>query len=391
MTSTTSALSELFSPSETDNIPSGIAQELVRDERVAWIGGPSRWGLFRVTPFVFIGVGLSVVLTYLSSGSGTSPWYYLISIASVQTGINALILPGLLAAGLVFLGMALRDPRRRWTYVVTDRRLMTFYKGRKLREAGIDRLERLQVIRGLEGRIRGIGDIVWARLRKERNSEGRGPDHGLHGFRGMEDPERWKARLLEWRQAVRSHAVRDAKEFEQRAASHAAPAPPGSGMRRVANNRFGFSITLPEHWVGRIGLQERARLRILGLELPVQKVRQSSNEPLHKPPESWNFISVSGRSGMKFRINVNPGPPVATFETSRDKVGRSLIEADGKWRCGPLTGYRVDYRYLDTLFCRFAMLAGDGFHMLINVTVPPDQADDLLPALNAAFGSIREA
>lgn len=159
----------------------------------------------------------------------------------------------------------------------------------------------------------------------------------------------------------------------------------------MSNNRFGFSITLPEHWVGRIGLQERARLRILGLELPFRKVRRLSNEPLHKPPESWNFISVSGRSGMKVRINVNPGPPEAKFETFRDKVGNSLIEADGEWRCGPLTGYRVDYRYLDKLFCRFAMLAGDGFHILINVTVPPDQADDLLPALDAAFGSIREA
>ena len=80
---------------------------------------------------------------------------------------------------------------------------------------------------------------------------------------------------------------------------------------------------------------------------------------------------------------------MATFETSRDKAGERLIDADGDWRCGPLSGYRVDYLYLDKLHCRFAMLARDGFHMLINMTVPPNQADDLLPAVDAVFDSIR--
>lgn len=75
--------------------------------------------------------------------------------ASDQGGSKALILPGLVAAYLVVLGLALRDPRGRWTYVVTDRRLMTFYNGQKLRDADVSRLNRLTVIRGIDGR-RGI-------------------------------------------------------------------------------------------------------------------------------------------------------------------------------------------------------------------------------------------
>ena len=82
---------------------------------------------------------------------------------------------------------------------------------------------------------------------------------------------------------------------------------------------------------------------------------------------------------------------MATFETSRDKVGERLIDADGNWRCGPLSGYRVDYFYLDKIHCRFAMLAGDGFHILVNIALPPKQASNLLPAVDAVFDSIRAA
>jgi hypothetical protein len=92
---------------------------------------------------------------------------------------------------------------------------------------------------------------------------------------------------------------------------------------------------------------------------------------------------------MKFTVNVNDGPPAATFETSRDKVGDALVDADGDLRCGPLSGYRVDYVHVDKRHCCFAMLAGDGFHVLFNVVIPLDQAEDLLPAVDAVFDSIR--
>lgn len=389
MASSTPELLEIFPPSDLHNAPPGVEQELLRGEQLVWIGGPARWGLFNATPFVLILVGALGYLTYLGTASEASPWQYLVMMASAQRGTDALILPGLAAGYLVILALALRDPRGRWTYVVTDRRLLTFYKGRKLREADVSRLDRLRVIQGIDGRLRNFGDVIWARVGREHGKGGRGPDQGRHGFRGMPEPSQWKQRLLAWGEAVARLAAEDARSFQQQAADPAAGTASGAGARRIANRNFGFSMTLPEHWVGRIGFQERAPFRILGLKMPFEQILEKSNEPLHKPPESWNFITVAGRSGMKFTININQGSPVATFETSSNKVGKSLIDADGQWRCGPLCGYRVDYRYLDQLHCRFAMLAGEGFHMLVNITIPPDQADDLLPAIDAVFSSIR--
>ena len=386
------SLSQLFPPSEIDGVPSVVHDELASDENIAWIGGPDRWGLFRATPFLLILVVAIGYLTYLGAASDSSPWQYLLWTQSAQSGTDAMILPGLVTGYLVILALAMRDPRGRWTYVVTDRRLLTFYKGRKLRELGADRVDRLKVLKGIEGRLRDIGDVVWSRGGGGGVGEGaeRGPDQGRRGFRGMRQPDQWKTRLLAWATALEAMAADDAAAFVRRAATRDPDAPSdNAGARRLVNRKFGFEITLPERWVGRIGLQERAPFRILGLEMPFKQIKQSSNEPLHNPPESWNFITVAGRSGLKFKVNVKQGPPVATFEASRNKVGKSLIDADGDWRCGPLSGYRVDYLYLDKMHCRFAMLSGDGFHMLANITLPPDQTEDLLPAVDAIFDSIR--
>lgn len=382
-------MQEIFPASEEPGTPQYVRDELVRGERLVWVGGPWRWGLFRATPFVLILVGAVGYLAYLGSESDASPWQYLAMMAAAQTGTDALILPGLAAGYFIILALALRDPRARWTYAASDRRLMTFYKGRKLREADVSKLDRLEVLRGIDGSLRNFGDVVWARVNKDHGPGGRGPDQGRHGFRGMKNPLAWKQRILHWGEAVRHGAARDAKSFHDRSRSAQASTAPVNGMQRLDNRRFGISMVVPDHWVGRIGLQERAPFRIFGFEMPFQQIKHVSNQPLHKAPDAWNYITVAGRSGMKFQVNINPGPPAAAFEASRNKVGKSLIDAEGNWVCGPLKGYRVDYLYLDKLHCRFAMLAGEDFHMLINITLPPGQADDLLPAVDAIFDSIR--
>jgi len=385
----TQELREIFPSSETQGVPTSVSDELGHDEQVVWIGGPARWGLFRATPFLLIIAGAFGYLAYLAAGSDASVWQYLTWILSVQSGTDALIIPGLAAGYALILGLAMRDPRNRWMYVVTDRRLMTFFKGRKLRETGTEKLNVLQSIQGLEGRLRDIGDVVWSRGHGDYSSSKGGPDQGRRGFRGMQQPDVWNARLLEWGAGLAAMAASHARTFETQVSNTDSDSNSVAGTRHLVNRRFGFSMTIPAHWVGRIGLQESAPFRILSLETPFKQTRRLSNEPLHKPPESWNFIAVAGRSGMRFTVNINQGPPIASFETSRDKVGKTLIDPDGDRRGGPLTGYSVDYRYLDRFHCRFAMLAGEGFHMLAKITIPPDQADDLLPAVNAVFDSIR--
>lgn len=382
-------LIELFPPSATDSVSRTVRDELEPEEDILWIGGPDRWGLFRATPFVLILAGAVGFLAYVGAASDASPWQYLMMMGASRSGTDALIMPGLVAGYLIILALAMRDPRRRWTYVVTDRRLMTFYKGRRLRVLSAAQSERLMVLKGIEGQLRDIGDVVWSRGGSGEGA-GHGPDQGRRGFRGMRQPERWKARLIEWSEALAGMAADDAAAFVRHASTRDPKASSdNANARRLVNRKYGFEITLPEHWVGRIGREEQAPFSLLGLEMPFKQIKQLSNEPLHNPPDSWTFITIAGRSGMQFKVNVSLGQPVATFETSRNKVGKNLIDADGNWRCGPLSGYRVDYLYLDKLRCRFAMLAGDGFHMLANITLPPDQAEDLLPAVDAVFDSIR--
>jgi hypothetical protein len=383
-------LQDIFPRPESQRIPDEVLAEMAEGEPVIWHGVPDRWGLFRATPFVVaivLAVGVSIAM---SSGTGLTPAEYLWRLAGSLGADPALIATAAAAMFFGFLAASLRDPRNRWTYVVTDRRMITFHKGRKLREADITRLERLRVVQGLEARIRDVGHVVWERIRYSENSRVRGPDQGEHGFRGMRNPKDWAERLQSWGQALSHGAAADAREFRSRAAEPNAGAPPPSGSRVLRNRRFGFEMTLPGRWVGRIGRQQRKPFELFGLELPLQSLERVSKRPLHDSPEDWNYIEVQGRSGMKFTVNVNEGLPVATFETSRDKVADKLVDADGDFRCGPLSGYRVDYGHLGKRHCRFAMLAGDGFHMLFNVAIPLAQAEDLLPAVDAVFDSIRE-
>lgn len=384
-------LREIFPRSDTHDLPEPVAGELLHNERVLWVGGPDRWGLFRLTPFALAPIGAYSALAYLGAESGITAWQMLKMLLANQAGPEALILPALGAGYILALGLALRDPRRRWTYVVTDHRLMTFFKGKKLREAGTQRLDRLRSLQSLEGRLRGIGDVVWARINKGSNSKDQGPDHGRHGFRGMKQPDQWKARLVAWSDALQDIAARDAGAFAKRASDPHHRTTAQTNMRRLMNRAFGFAMTLPEGWVGRIGVQSSIRLNILGLNMPFKQVRKLSNEPIHKAPETWNFIAISGGSGMHLKVIVNEGPPAVTFDSSRNKIGKSVIDAEGDYRCGPLSGFRVDYLFLNKLHCRFATLVGENFHMLINITMPFKQARHLMPAIDAVFDSIRPA
>ena len=390
----TTGLDELFPGPSAPRVPKAVAESLDRDERVLWHGGPDRWGLFRATPFVIaivLTVGASVAM---SSGSGLTPGEYLWRLAG-SLGAD----PGLVAgaAALLFVGLlalSLRDPRSRWAYVVTDRRLLTFHDGRKLRELGPDRLRRLRVLQGIEGRLRNVGDVVWSQLASTDDNV-RGPDQGRHGFRGMRDPQRWHQRLLRWAEAVERVAADDARQFSRAARSsepRAAPAPQEDAnerSRRLENRRFGFAITLPSRWVGRIGVEKKKPLTLLGMRLPIPTLDRVVDRPLHDPPEAWNFIEVRGRSGMKFTLTVERGPAPVASKAARARAGEALVDADADLRQGPLTGYRVDYRHDDRMHVRRAVLEGDDFHAQMIVAVPCAQADDLLPAIDAVLDSIR--
>ena len=389
----TTELDKLFPDPVPDRAPTAVAEALDDGERLVWLGGPDRWGLFRATPFV-IAIGLTAVGSIaMTSGSGLTSGEYLWRLAGSLGADPALVVA---AAAVLFVGLltlSLRDPRSRWTYVVTDRRLLTFHDGRKLRELPPDRIRRLRVLRGIEGRLRNVGDVVWSQVASSDDNV-RGPDQGRHGFRGMRDPERWHERLQQWAEAVERIAADDARTFSaaRDGDPEAGPAPnddANEGSRRLENRRFDFAITLPSRWVGRIGVEEKTPLTLLGMRLPIPTIDRVVDRPLHDPPDAWNFIEVQGRSGMKFTMKVGKGAPPITFEKARAAAGDSLVDANGDLRCGALSGFRVDYRHRDKVYIRRAVLEGGDCHAQIIVALPDDQAPDLLPMIDAVFDSIR--
>lgn len=385
---TTNELQEIFPAPDRPRAPDEVLAETGAGERIIWHGGPDRWGLFRATPFVIavvLALGVSVAM---SSGSGLTPGEYLWRLAGSLGADPALVVSAAIVLLFGFLIASLRDPRHRWTYVVTDRRLMTFYKGRKLREADVRKLRRLRVSRGIEGRLRNVGDVIWAKI-ADTDDNVRGPDQGRHGFRGMRDPEAWNKRLQQWGRAVEAAVAGDAQAFARRTPDPGPESAAADSARRLPNRPNGFSIELPQRWVGRIGRQRKRPLELLGLKLPIPTLDRVVDRPLHDPPAAWNFIEVHGRSGMKFTLNVEDGPPPVSGRTARVRAGEALVDADEHLGKGPLTGYRVDSRHGDGMHVRRVVLAGDGFHVQMIVAVPGAQADDLLPAIDAVLDSIR--
>jgi len=219
------------------------------NEQLLWLGRPSRWGLFRATPFLLI-LGVAwIYLRYLAGTSDATPWQYLSMMMSRQTGLSELIIAGCIL--IYALGLALRDFRDRWIYAITDHRLMTFYQREKLRETSIDRLDRLRVLRGGEAKLRDIGDLVWSRAGGPHSSRGRGPDQERCGFRGLKHPLQWKLRLQRWGEVLKQIAASDADTFtgsgpqaisETGDVSAAVP-----GMRMLVNRKYSHTY----HWTVR--------------------------------------------------------------------------------------------------------------------------------------------
>lgn len=177
-----------------------LGTELEPDERVVWQGRPNRWGFLSATPFV---IALVAALGFLYLTLGGPEVGIGGALSRLLPGEGPLWLPFLLFAVLAVVGyLVLRDPRPRWLYAVTDRRIMTFYRGTKLREVRPDGLHALRVVQSPEMRMRRLGDVVWKDPADRSPAARKGPDGSRWGFRGMADPERWRERMMEWRRVI---------------------------------------------------------------------------------------------------------------------------------------------------------------------------------------------
>ena len=211
---TSKAISDLFPGWDRQQLPPDVEAELEQEEELLWLGGPDRWGLFRATPFVVALLLVVGISTYISVGTGLTLWEYAARLLGTMGLAPHLVGSGLVGLFAVFLALSLRDPRPRWNYAVTDHRLLTFYRGEKLREANIGRMNRLRVLQGIEGRLRNVGDVLWSPVTNVESTSG--PDRGRHGFRGMRDPKTWQQRLQAWGQTVEQSAAADARSRPNR-------------------------------------------------------------------------------------------------------------------------------------------------------------------------------
>jgi len=396
MTAVVPELRKVFPRSDPGQLPSYVTDELFGGEQVVWSGRPTRWGLFRGTPFIVVLLVAAGLLAYMARGSGLGPVAFLVMAQSAQHGARALILPGLVAIYLGFLASSMRDPRSRWIYVATDRRLMTFFNGRILRQAGSEGLDRLRVIQGPEMRLRGLGDVVWQVIRGgEQSNESTGPDQGRHGFRGMPEPEAWRQRLIQWREEVRRAGISEAREFadqsrECRQSRHRTEGISTSPRSRtIAGGAHGMRITLPEAWVGKVGRIESVRPRLFGFELPIDRIRVRSSRPLHRAEPDWNFIDIAGRSGFGVRLRVGPGSLARSAEAG-DEAARAVAGCGKPVQYGTLTGYRSEQNLFGKACLLNVGLDGDGFHITVTATYPPAHRGTYGDALDAVIESIRQ-
>lgn len=364
-----------------------VRSELWAGEQVVWLGGPSRWGLFRITPALVVLAAAWGFSVYLTRTAGLNLWQYLQHLFGTAEGLGTWLPLGLAAflAGLFLL--SLRDPRKRWTYVVTDRRLMTFHKGEKLREAGPDDLDDLRVHDSVEARLRGIGDVLWRRHRQGSEAKGAsGPDHGRHGFRGMADPHEWLERLEEWREELHRAAREASEEFAAEGGRRGSGA--AEGTTTLENRKYEFRLTVPAEWHGTAQTLESRPRRLLGFELPLSSTRTTASQPLHEAGEEWNLLEIAGRSGFGLKLMVHDGPPEKDFETLRAQMSSRLVSSDGDYQAGPFRGFRLDYTFTSNAYIRWVVLEGPGFHLELQALVKPDQKEAHLPAFEALLKSI---
>lgn len=379
-------LKALFPGSAETGMDSTISSELFPNEHLIWQGGPERWGLLRMTPYLVVIVVLFALLGYAAHGRGLTMWQYLLwMMSSIQGPIEPML--GIGAVGLAAaLGFSLRDPRRRWSYVATDQRLMTFYRGRKLRQVTPAGVDRLRTLPSLELRLRGLGDVVWAVYRGESGGGG-GPDQGKHGFLGVKDPDAWCRRIAAWADLLRSQAASSSDTV----ASKIEDVDRGrtvEGLRTLRNIRYGFRITVPDDWPGEVALVERKPIRLLGVSLPVKRETKTNCRPVAQAEDDWNLLTLSKSGGLSLQLEARSAKPQSSQQGLNPMLRSRALESNDDLHCGPFRGHSVDYKLANRLAVRWVELAGTDCHLELKASMEPEQMVLHRRALDAIVGSI---
>lgn len=378
-------LHDLFAPPGPSH--TWIEAELRPSERLLWQGKPTRFGFFTATPWIvgLIGAALFVAfmaprfgagLAGMAASAGQNPMFLL------AMGIVSIILVGLLLR-------ALRDRRQDFLYAVTNRRAFTCYKGKLLREAKPHAMSKLMLIQGPEREMRGIGHVIWKRVVYREHSDTRqGPDMGFWGFAGIAEPQDHFDRLKVWAKLLEGEADVADRTF----ADGAARTDGQGGTHLVANRRYGFALTVPDGWTGRVARKVRRPLRIFGIETSIRLIQTEGTARLPGPADDWTFLEIEGLTSSKLHIWASDGPMTVDLETAKARyaggAGSRIIQTDDSLRVGPYAGFSIIREDKDGA-SRYIQLGADDWHLIIEASVPGRDAGDQSDALDAVIASIR--
>lgn len=394
-----------------------VADFLEPGETVIWQGTRERGGEYSIVSQVvrLLLVVVVVVLVARFAGLSLAPLEAFLdgevpAYLWIPVGVTALVV-------LVMLGMALRNPSDTWVYAITDKRLLTFYKGRNVRAALPADVERFAARRGIEGLITGIGSVTW-RLGNELEMDNRGPDRGRHGFLHIKDPVQMRDSLKQWRAMVYEHADQSDTAFaagvsaaederpEETAgagpvpiAGESASEPAPAGTIRVQNRRFGFSLLVPEHWSGKMCIRRIEKLKILGIQTPIKAYAYDNETELPATSDDWNYLALEGSADVSFELEVLEGPIPTTYDAQMEEVKRrgeekGLIQSDPSIDQPPFKGFSMAANLapggvgIDTGIVRRIWLGTPDYHLSIYAKVAHGDSGAQSEAMDAMVASI---
>ena len=327
----------MLTPIPSADVDARLRPHLDPEERVLWQDRPKPGSFFG--PVVIAG-GLGLVLFGL---------FLLLGVAGnmltpqMQYGGAA----AAAFAGLVILAQGLRRRAARWSYAVTDRRLISVLGKRLIRSVTPEQLDRLTLT------VRG-NTVYWFRIHHNQSrsydrGNAAGPDGRFIGFHGLADAEAVKAMIEAWRLAMSRRAAETASSFAQ---SRATPRPDegtvADGTRRIRHPQAGLSMDMPSDWQALVSTRTDAPLQIFGITLLPRFIRESEKRP-YAPDLDWNILQVKAAPEAGLVLTLADGPMTQTLEgVLSDRwsaiTGATILTQEPDYRAGPFRGFGVTRR-----------------------------------------------
>ena len=153
----------------------------------------------------------------------------------------------------------------------------------------------------------------------------------------------------------------------------AATAPDMDGIQ-VSNRRYGFALTVPAHWSGRMAIRTIQRPRVLGVEVPIPTYHFDNEAQLPQTSTDWNFLALSGPADVTLELEIVEEPIPTTYAAEvagMEERGEldAIIQSNESIDQPPFRGFSIVADLtrlkvaLDTGVVRRIWLGTEAFHL----------------------------